>query len=413
MTQTVLDVAGMIPVIGEVADLANAGIYAARGDYTNAALSAAAAIPFVGWAAGGAKLAMKGAKLIKKAGKVIDSVAGIATKIADKAGQVAKAIGDLANKAGDAISGALGKVMTKAKGLASNFSPMDLANKLKGKLNDLLMKSPKLANALNKATDFTHGLMADLMSDAMFTAAMDMLSNYADSNILMSAMLIMSNSGGGKKKKPQGKTQKQIKKEVEDLDREIKKREKEGASKEELKKLRRERSKLANKLDTPDDISHNYDVSNVEGYERKIDNSKYYHHDKGDFGEEVAKQIAKDNNLGKDISDLFQSGRNGIDGAFLSKGPPPKLTMIEAKTSEWGSFSYSTNQKLGGKGYFENMLKSKDQRYAGFNTKLKKLKKENPGMVFDYIRVETDVVITDIGFGVDVLKVKDWNKKIK
>ncbi|MFB8375146.1 HNH endonuclease [Paenibacillus taichungensis] len=78
---------------------------------------------------------------------------------------------------------------------------MDLANKLKGKLNDLLMKSPKLANALNKATDFTHGLMADVISDAMFTAAMDMLSNYADSNILMSAMLIMSNSGGGKKKK--------------------------------------------------------------------------------------------------------------------------------------------------------------------------------------------------------------------
>ncbi|MGX1828939.1 hypothetical protein ACWIE6_11840 [Paenibacillus taichungensis] len=84
---------------------------------------------------------------------------------------------------------------------------MDLANKLKGKLNDLLMKSPKLANALNKATDFTHGLMADVMSDAMFTAAMDMLGNYADSNILMSAMLIMSSSGGGKKKKPQGKTQ--------------------------------------------------------------------------------------------------------------------------------------------------------------------------------------------------------------
>ncbi|MFE6076983.1 hypothetical protein ACFVQB_21195 [Paenibacillus sp. NPDC057886] len=32
VTQTVLDVAGMIPVIGEVADLANAGIYAARGE---------------------------------------------------------------------------------------------------------------------------------------------------------------------------------------------------------------------------------------------------------------------------------------------------------------------------------------------------------------------------------------------
>ncbi|MFB8375155.1 hypothetical protein [Paenibacillus taichungensis] len=207
VTQTVLDVAGMIPVIGEVADLANAGIYAARGDYTNAALSAAAAIPFVGWAATGAKFAVKGSKFLSKAGKVIDNVMGVANKVMDKAGQVAKAMGDLAKKAGDTISGALGKVMTKAKGLVSNFSPMDLANKLKSKLNDLMMKSPKLANALNKATDFTHGLMADVMSDAMFTAAMDMLGNYADSNILMSAMLIMSSSGGGKKKKPQGKTQ--------------------------------------------------------------------------------------------------------------------------------------------------------------------------------------------------------------
>lgn len=51
-----LDVAGIIPAIGEVADLANAGIYATRGDYTNAALSVDAAIPFVGCAATGAKL---------------------------------------------------------------------------------------------------------------------------------------------------------------------------------------------------------------------------------------------------------------------------------------------------------------------------------------------------------------------
>jgi len=42
-------------VVGEVADLANAAWYTAEGDYTMAALSAAAAIPFVGWAATGAK----------------------------------------------------------------------------------------------------------------------------------------------------------------------------------------------------------------------------------------------------------------------------------------------------------------------------------------------------------------------
>ncbi|WP_248062682.1 HNH endonuclease [Paenibacillus silvae] len=112
--------------------------------------------------------------------------------------------------------------MTKAKGLMSNFSPADLAKKLKGKLDILLTNSPKLANALNKANDFTHGLMADLMSDAVFSAAMDMLSNYADSNILMSAMLIMSNSGGGKKKdstNPQKKKKKKSKTDKEKKER--------------------------------------------------------------------------------------------------------------------------------------------------------------------------------------------------
>ncbi|WP_338540248.1 hypothetical protein [Paenibacillus tundrae] len=121
--------------------------------------------------------------------------------------------------------------MTKAKGPASNFSPTDLANKLKGKLDALMMKSPMLGNALTKATDFTHGLMADLMSDAMFSAAIDMLGNYADSNILLSAMMIVGSTGGGKKNKSKGKSQKQIKKEVDALDQEIKKREKEGQAK--------------------------------------------------------------------------------------------------------------------------------------------------------------------------------------
>jgi len=63
--------------------------------------------------------------------------------------------------------------------------------------------------------------------------------------------------------------------------------------------------------------------------------------------------------------------------------------MIEAKTSEWGNFSYSTNQKLGGEGYFENMLKSTDKRYADFKVKFQKLLDENPGLEFDYVRVET------------------------
>ncbi|MGH3566615.1 MAG: DUF6531 domain-containing protein [Pseudonocardia sp.] len=60
-----LDVIGLIPGLGEVADLANAAWYTAEGDYTMAALSAAAAIPFAGWAATGAKAGLKGADALK------------------------------------------------------------------------------------------------------------------------------------------------------------------------------------------------------------------------------------------------------------------------------------------------------------------------------------------------------------
>jgi RHS repeat-associated protein len=57
-----LDVAGMVPVIGEVADVANGVWYAAEGNYADAALSLAAAIPGAGNAVTAAKWAKKGAK---------------------------------------------------------------------------------------------------------------------------------------------------------------------------------------------------------------------------------------------------------------------------------------------------------------------------------------------------------------
>lgn len=63
----VLDVAGLVPVIGEPADAANAAWYTAEGDYTNAALSAAAMVPIAGWAATGGKLGIKGVKAVRSA----------------------------------------------------------------------------------------------------------------------------------------------------------------------------------------------------------------------------------------------------------------------------------------------------------------------------------------------------------
>lgn len=53
--QVGLDVVGLIPGVGEVADLANAGISALRGDWVGAGLSLASAIPFAGWGAAAGK----------------------------------------------------------------------------------------------------------------------------------------------------------------------------------------------------------------------------------------------------------------------------------------------------------------------------------------------------------------------
>ncbi|NDV73507.1 hypothetical protein [Burkholderia cenocepacia] len=61
-----LDAAGLIPGLGAVPDLLNAGIYAVEGDYVNAGISAVAAIPVVGDAALAGKYAAKGGKLALK-----------------------------------------------------------------------------------------------------------------------------------------------------------------------------------------------------------------------------------------------------------------------------------------------------------------------------------------------------------
>jgi hypothetical protein len=85
---TVLDVAGFIPGLGAVPDLINAGIYAAEGDYKNAALSATAAIPLAGDAVKGTTMAVKGGRELLEAGaeqavRHGDDIAGAAAKKAD------------------------------------------------------------------------------------------------------------------------------------------------------------------------------------------------------------------------------------------------------------------------------------------------------------------------------------------
>ena len=85
-----LDVGGLIPVVGEAADLVNGAIYLLEGDQLNAGLSFAGAIPFAGWAATGTKLVGKvvilagGAKAIQVIAKNTDAIAAIANKLRDK-----------------------------------------------------------------------------------------------------------------------------------------------------------------------------------------------------------------------------------------------------------------------------------------------------------------------------------------
>jgi len=65
--QTGLDIIGLIPVFGEAADLLNAGIYAASGQYGMMGMSIGAALPFAGWAFSGGKFASKGSSYIYRA----------------------------------------------------------------------------------------------------------------------------------------------------------------------------------------------------------------------------------------------------------------------------------------------------------------------------------------------------------
>ncbi|MER7107911.1 golvesin C-terminal-like domain-containing protein [Streptomyces sp. NPDC000229] len=86
-----LDVVGLIPVVGEVADVANGIWYAAEGNYVDAALSMSSAIPFVGYGASAVKAGRYVAKGVEAADtandtrKAADNAAGAATPPKPKA----------------------------------------------------------------------------------------------------------------------------------------------------------------------------------------------------------------------------------------------------------------------------------------------------------------------------------------
>ena len=107
----VLDVVGMIPIIGEVADAANAAIYLGEGRYGEAALATAAMISLAGNVVGAAKLARTGAKLPDKLSGATALVRKV-TKIADKALDAVKGpLKKLKKGCGDPVDVASGDVM--------------------------------------------------------------------------------------------------------------------------------------------------------------------------------------------------------------------------------------------------------------------------------------------------------------
>ncbi|WP_185910697.1 hypothetical protein [Xanthomonas cerealis] len=107
-TQVALDVAGLIPVVGDVADVASGLVSLARGDYVGAGLSFASAIPFAGWAASGAKAARRAMKSEKAAAKATKELTeeGAEKEAKDLAEKEAKDLAEeRAKEAGEAAPG--------------------------------------------------------------------------------------------------------------------------------------------------------------------------------------------------------------------------------------------------------------------------------------------------------------------
>jgi len=107
-----LDIGGLIPGIGEAADLANAAWYAARGEFLMAAMSVIAMIPIVGDIVG------KGGKLLMSMGKG-GKVAKMLSKHMPK---IKKVFGGLADNP------KLGKYMEKMTQSVDDFVVKSLSN---------------------------------------------------------------------------------------------------------------------------------------------------------------------------------------------------------------------------------------------------------------------------------------------
>ncbi len=129
-TQTALDLVGLIPVFGEAADIISGTISLARGNYGDAALSFASAIPLAGTAIGLGKIA-------KKAVKIID-------KLEDE-----KGVYDLVVKHGDDIQGYVGQSKDVFTRISNHFKK---TLKTSGKLSHTTKEGAEIIHKMPKST---------------------------------------------------------------------------------------------------------------------------------------------------------------------------------------------------------------------------------------------------------------------
>jgi RHS repeat-associated protein len=164
LVHTGLDVAGLVPGIGNVADVANAGLYAARGEPLLAGVSLGAAVPGLGLGVGATKLAAKlddvadvGVSVyrsLNRAGEV--NYVGITNNLSRRAGEQAKrglnieAIPGLSNLS-RTDARAVEQVLIEQHGLAKN------GGTLLNRINSIGRSNPIYYSAISRGTDLLGG----------------------------------------------------------------------------------------------------------------------------------------------------------------------------------------------------------------------------------------------------------------
>ncbi|XCN73277.1 MAG: HYD1 signature containing ADP-ribosyltransferase family protein [Candidatus Electrothrix aestuarii] len=131
----ILDVAGMVPVLGIIPDAINAVAYLAEGDYVNASISGVAMIPALGQGATAGKYAAKAApKVFKYAAKFGDEIVGAGIKYAPEVAYYGSKYGSKGlSYAKKSISSARGGYSYVQKGLAACKTKVDdVVKKFKG-----------------------------------------------------------------------------------------------------------------------------------------------------------------------------------------------------------------------------------------------------------------------------------------